>query len=216
MALRTGALVAALAVAALCRAPAQSPIPSAQTKAMMALVESDPELANHYGLFASPPATLGDYGGKLVAAANILTSLLGKRTTPESLNEIASKAKLYSENVYGANVCLDGEAMAKLLSLGSGGRYSVSLAKRVAGEIPSEEAQDAEASSDLYVILAYLDHMPMIERSFAWNPDGTLAGVSVVNPLAGMPGLVPYKAKTSYEPSAIDAWEFYRFRKALR
>jgi hypothetical protein len=188
----------------------------AQLQAINALAEKDPELANHFGLFRSKARMPGN-SGKLVAAANILSSIAGKRVTPESLNELASKEKLYSENVYGASVVLDQKAFCRLLSLGSGGRFAVSLEHRVEGRKPDEEAQEAEASSDLFVILAYLDHMPMIETRFAWSPDGHIARVSVVNPLAASgAGAVVYKAKTDYDPAAFDAWEFYRFRKSIR
>jgi hypothetical protein len=185
-------------------------------QAMAGLAESDPELANHFGLFASRPVSLQAYGGKLVAVANIVTALTGTRTGPEAMNELASKERLFSENAYGAGVVLDGEAMCRLLSLAMKGRFAVTLAHRVEGRIPREEAREAEGSEDLFVILAYLDHTPMIESSFVWSGDGSIARVRVVNPLAAVAGAVPYKARTDYDPAAFDAWEFFRFRKAIR
>jgi hypothetical protein len=188
----------------------------AQMQALAALAESDPELANHFGIFKSRPVSLEGYGGMLIAAANIVTTVTGTRTTPAELNALASKEKLYSENAYGASVVLDPKAMCRLLSLASKGRFAVSLAYRVEGSVPVDEAQEAEASPDLFVILAYLDHTPMIESGFVWSPDGSIARVRVVNPLAAAGGPVPYKAKGEYDPSAFDAWEFYRFKKAIR
>jgi hypothetical protein len=223
---RRAAFVATLiALRVIVAAAAQSvdPLPAdigakakAQLQAMAALAESDPELANHFGIFKSRPVSLEGYGGKLVAAANIITSVTGARTTPGELNALAGKEKLFSENAYGASVVLDAKAMCRLLSLASKGRFAVSLAYRVEGGIPSEEAQEAEASSDLFVIIAYLDHTPMIENGIAWSPDGSIARVRVVNPLATAGGAVAYKAGTEYDPSAFDAWEFYRFKKAIR
>jgi hypothetical protein len=215
MARRLKVLVA-LWVFCVLAAGAQSAPEPAQAKAMMALVESDPELANHFGLFTTRPVTIADYGGKLVAAANVITALIGKRTTPDILNELASKEKLYSENAYGASVALDGKAFAKLLTLASAGRYSVSLEARVAGSVPNEEAQMAEASPDLFVILVYLDHTAMIEKSIAWSPEGSMVSVNVVNPLAAAGGPVPYKSMSQYDPTAFDSWEFYRFRKSIK
>jgi hypothetical protein len=213
MASRIPALAALLALACLAAAAQAAP---PQAKEIAALAESDPELANHFGLFTTRPVTLADYGGKLVAAANVMSSIMGKRITPEALNELASREKLFSENAYGAKVVLGGAAFARLLSLASGGRYAVSLEARVAGRIPDDEAQEAVGSTDLYVILAWLDHTPMIERSLAWGPDGAMALVTVVNPLAGVGGPAPYKAKSQFAPAAIDAWEFYRFRKTIK
>jgi hypothetical protein len=207
-----------VAVAAMALAVQMGNGAAAQPRAdeLSALAASDPELANHFGLFTTWPVTVGDYGGKLVAAANIVSSLMGKRVSPEALNELASREKLFSENAYGAEVILDGFSLAKLLGLATDGRYAVSLEGRVAGRVPSEEAQEAEASSDLFVILVYLDHVPMIEKSIAWTPEGAMALVRVVNPLA-IPGApVPYKALSQYAPDAFDAWEFYRFRKAKK
>lgn len=195
---------------------AQCGLAQAQTNALAALVDSDPELANHFGLFSARPATLAEYGGKLVAAANVITSLTGKRTTPEALDELARKAGLYSENAYGALVALDGKSLAKLMSLASGGRYAVSLEARAEGRVPDDEAQEAIASSDLFVVLAYLDHAPMIERSIAWTPEGSMARVTVVNPLDASGAAVPYKAQSQYDPAAFDSWEFYRFRKTIK
>ncbi len=188
----------------------------AQLQAMAALAESDPELANHFGIFKSRPVSLEGYGGMLVAAANIVTSVTGTRTAPEALNALASKEKLYSENAYGASVVLDGKAMCRLLSLASKGRFAVSLEHRVEGRVPVEEAQEAVASPDLFVILAYLDHTPMIESGFSWTPEGNIARVRVVNPLAAVGGAVAFKAKAEYDPGAFDAWEFYRFKKAIK
>jgi hypothetical protein len=188
----------------------------ARLKAIAALAESDPELANHFGVFKSRPVSLEGYGGKLVAAANIVSSVTGTRTTPEALNAMANKEKLFSENAYGASVVLDEKAMCHLLSLATKGRYVVSLAHRVAGRVPNEEIREAEASADLFVILAYLDHTPMIESSVAWSSSGVVALVRVVNPLADSHGAVPYKAKSEYGPMAFDAWEFYRFRKTIQ
>jgi hypothetical protein len=196
--------------------PGASAQARAQLQALSALAESDPELANHFGVFKSRPVSLQGYGAKLAAAANIITAVTGSRTTPEELNDLASKERLYSENAYGASVVLDEKAFCRLLSLASRGRYSVTLAHRVAGGVPDEEAQEAEASPDLFVILAYLDHTPMIETSIAWSPDGSMARVRVVNPLSRADGAVPYKAKTEYDPAAFDAWEFYRFRKSIK
>ncbi len=217
MALRHAMLAVALLSAAAWApgsAPAAAQAPAdARAKALMALAQSDPELANHFGVFSTNPVTLGDYGGTLVAAANVISALTGQRTTPEALNELASKEKLYTENIYGALVCLDGAAIAKLLSLASGGRFAVSLDGRVAGRVPSEEAQAAEGSPDLFVMLAYLDHTPMIEKSIAWTPEGEMARVAVVNPLASSGGPVPFKSLSVYDPAAFDSWEFYRFRK---
>jgi hypothetical protein len=183
---------------------------------MAALAESDPELVNHFGLFKSRPVSLEGYGGKLVAAANIVTAVTGTRITPESLNALASKEKLFSENAYGAKVVLDEKAMCRLFTLALSGRYAVSLSHRVEGRIPSEEAKEAEASADLFVIIAYLDHIPMIESSIAWSADGSIARVRVVNPLAAVTGAIPYKARTEYDSSAFDAWEFYCFKKTIR
>jgi hypothetical protein len=183
---------------------------------MAALAESDPELANHFGLFKSRPVSLEGYGGKLVAAANIVTAVTGTRTTPESLNALASKEKLFSENAYGAKVVLDEKAMCRLFTLALSGRYAVSLSHRVEGRIPSEEAKEAEASADLFVIIAYLDHIPMIESSIAWSPGGNISRVRVVNPLAAVTGAIPYRARTEYDASAFDAWEFYRFMKTIK
>jgi hypothetical protein len=188
----------------------------AQLQTIAALAEADPELANHFGVFKSRPVSLGSYGGKLVAAANVVTSLTGTRTSPEELNALASKEKLFSENAYGASVVLDGNALCRLFFLATKGRYTVSLAHRVEGRVPSDEAQEAEASADLFVILAYLDHTPMIESRFAWSPDGAMARVHVVNPLSAVGGAVPYKARTDYDPKAFDAWEFYRFKRTIR
>jgi hypothetical protein len=192
------------------------PKSKAQLQAMAALAESDPELANHFGIFKSRPVSLEGYGGKLVAAANIITSLTGTRMGPDALNALASREKLYAENAYGASVVLDPKAMCRLFSLASKGRFAVSLAHRVEGRVPTEEAMEAVASPDLFVILAYLDHTPMIESGFAWNPDGSIARVRVVNPLAALGGEVPYKARLEYDPGAFDAWEFYRFKKAIQ
>jgi hypothetical protein len=193
---------------------------AAQAKARLqtiaSLAESDPELANHFGVFKSRPVSLEGYGGKLIAAANIVTAITGTRTTPEALNALANKALLFSENAYGANVVLDEKAMCRLLSLAMNGRYAVSLAHRVAGRIPNEEAREAEASADLFVILVYLDHTPMIESSIAWSSEGSIARIRVVNPLATTGGVVSYKAKSEYDPKAIDAWEFYRFKKTIQ
>jgi hypothetical protein len=188
----------------------------AQLQAMAALAESDPELANHFGLFKSHPVSLEGYGGELVAAANIVTAVTGTKTSPEALNALANKEKLFSENAYGANVVLDEKALCRLLSLASNGRYSVSLAHRVTGRIPNEEAREAEASADLFVILAYLDHTPMIESGITWGSDGSIARVRVVNPLVAAGGNVPYKAKSEYGPTAFDAWEFLRFKKTIQ
>jgi hypothetical protein len=183
---------------------------------MAALTQQDPELANHFGLFAA-----GDQGSakypKLIAAANILSSVCGRRITPESLGELAAQEKLYSENLYGAQSILDAKAFCRLLALGSGGRYIVSLESRVEDRIPEDEAHEAEASPDLFVILAYLDHVPMIENRFTWGPDGTMLRVSVTNPLALSASKAPqYKTKADYDPEAFDAWEFYRFRKSIK
>jgi hypothetical protein len=188
----------------------------AQLEAMGELAQKDPELANHFGLF-----TAGDQASarkpKLVAAANILSSVCGRRITPESLDGIAAKEGLYSENVYGVRSVLDAAAFCRLLSLGSGGRYVVSLDSRVEGRVPDDEAHEAEASSELFVVIAYLDHTPMIESRFAWGPEGSMLRVSVVNPLADPSVKAPrYKAKTDFDPSAFDAWEFYRFRKSIK
>jgi hypothetical protein len=187
----------------------------AQIKAAAALAESDPELANHFGLFKTRPLGTDSYG-KLVVAANIVTSISGTRTSPDDLNALANKEQLYSENIYGARVVLDGKALCRLLSLALKGRYAVSLAHRVAGEVPNEEALEAEASPDLFVTLAYLDHVPMIESGIAWSPTGEMQRVKVTNPLAAAGGAVPYKARAEYDPKAFDAWEFYRFRKSIR
>jgi hypothetical protein len=216
--LRKAALCVLLcAVFGIASAQVSAPIaPSAKLQAMAALAEKDPELANHFGFFKSRSMTPGN-NGRLVAAANILSSLMGKRVTPDSLNEIAIKEKLYSENAYGAEQALDQKAFCRLLALGSGGRFMVSLERRVEGRVPDEEAQNAEASPDLFVILAYLDHTPMIETRFAWRPEGQITRVSVVNPLAASgAGAVAYKNRSDYDPLAIDAWEFYRFRKSIR
>jgi hypothetical protein len=212
MARRILALAALSALACLAAAQAAPP----QPKELAALAEADPELANHFGLFAARPVTVAEYGGRLVAAANVMSSLMGKRITPEALNDLAHRERLYSENAYGATVALGGAAFAKLLTLASDGRFIVSLEARVAGRVPDDEAQAAVGSSDLYVILAWLDHTPMIERSIAWGPDGAMARVSVVNPLAGAGGSVPFKALSLYDPAAMDAWEFYRFRKSIK
>jgi hypothetical protein len=192
------------------------PKTKALIQAMAAMAETDPELANHFGIFKSRPVSLEGYGGKLVVAANIITTITGTRTSPADLNALASKEKLYSENAYGADVVLDPKAMCRLLSLASKGRFAVSLAYRVEGGVPVDEAQEALSSSDLFVILAYLDHTPMIENGFSWNPDGSIARVRVVNPLAAAGGAAPYKAKSEYDPKAFDAWEFYRFKKTIR
>jgi hypothetical protein len=183
--------------------------------AAAAAAEADPELANHLGFFKSRPLTAGSYG-KLVAAANIVTSITGTRTSPDDLNDLANREKLFSENIYGASVVLDGRAMCRLLSLATKERYSVSLAYRVEGEVPNEEALEAEASADLFVTLAYLDRVPMIESGIAWSPTGEMQRVRVVNPLSAAGGPVPYKARSEYDPRVFDAWEFYRFRKTTR
>lgn len=200
--------------------PAQAVDPAAlerakaELQAMSAFADKDPELANHFGLFKAK-AVAPKNRGMLVAAANILVSVAGKRVTPDSLNELAIKEKLYSENAYGDAVALDSKGFCRLLSLGSGGRFAVSLEHRVEGRVPDEEVQEAEASSDLFVILAYLDHAPMIESRVAWSPEGRIVRVGVVNPFAAE-GDVAYKTKSEYDPAAFDAWEFYRFRKSIR
>lgn len=188
----------------------------AQVEAMATLTQKDPELANHLGFFATGDPAAAKYP-KLVAAANILSSVCGRRITPESLDALAVKENLYSENLYGARSVLAPSAFCRLLSLGSGGRYSVSLESRVAGRVPDDEAREAEASPDLFVILAYLDRVPMIENRFAWGPDGTMLRVSVANPLASAASKVPqYKTKAEYSPEAFDVWEFYRFKKSIK
>jgi hypothetical protein len=212
----TCGIAAASAQSADAELPGVDPKTKARIQAMAAMAETDPELANHFGLFKSRPVSLEGYGGMLVVAANIITTVTGTRTSPAELNALASKEKLYSENAYGASVALDPKAMCRLLSLASKGRFAVSLAHRVEGGVPVDEAQEALASGDLFVILAYLDHTPMIENGFAWNPDGSIARVRVVNPLAAAGGAVPYKAKAEYDPGAFDAWEFYRFRKSIK
>jgi hypothetical protein len=206
--------LAALTAFSCLTAAAQAKAP--QPNELAALAATDPELANHFGFFTTRPVTVAEYGGRLVAAANVMSSLMGKRIAPEALNELAHKERLYSENAYGATVALDCAAFARLLTLASGGRYAVSLQARVEGRIPADEAQEAEGSSDLFVLLAWYDHTPMIERSIAWGPDGAMARVSVVNPLSGAGGSLPYKALSLYDPASIDAWEFYRFRKTIR
>jgi hypothetical protein len=188
----------------------------ARIQAMATLAATDPELANHFGLFMSRPVSLDAYGGMLVAAANIITTVTAVRTSPEALAALAVKEKLFSENAYGASVVLDAAAMCRLLSLATNGRYAVSLAHRVEGRVPNDEAREAEDSADLFVDIAYLDHTPMIETSIAWNPDGSIGRVRVVNPLASVAGEVPYKTKSEYGPSAFDSWEFYRFKKTIK
>jgi hypothetical protein len=197
------------------RTPEADEAAKAKIRAAAALAESDPELANHFGLFKTRPLGVESYG-KLVAAANIVTSIAGTRTSPEELNALAGKEGLYSENIYGANVVLDGKSLARLLSLALKGRYIVSLAHRVEGEVPNDEALEAEASSDLFVSLAYLDRVPMIESGLSWSPTGEMQRVRVTNPLSAAGGPVPYKARAEYDPNAFDAWEFYRFRKSIR
>jgi hypothetical protein len=188
----------------------------ARTKALAAIAEADPELSSHFGLFKIRPAATGSSDAKLVVAANIVSSVGGKRVSPEALGEIAAREKLYTEDAYGANSVLGATSLCRLMSLAMGGRYSISLEQRIVDRIPSEEAQDAEASSDLFVILVYIDRVPMIESRLAWGPDGRILRVSVVNPQLGSVGAVPYKARSEYDPEAFDVWEFYRFRKAAR
>jgi hypothetical protein len=197
------------------RPPTGADESAARIRAAAALAETDPELANHFGFFKMRPLGVWSYG-KLVAAANIVTSITGTRTSPDDLNALANKEKLYSENVYGASVVLDAKAMCRLLSLATKGRYAVSLAQRIVGEVPNDEALEAEASPDLFVTLAYLDRIPMIESGISWSPTGEMLRVRVTNPLGAVIGPVPYKARTEYAPGAFDSWEFFRFRKSIR
>lgn len=211
-------LIALIALAGV-RTRADSPDETARAKAGLvawaSLAESDPELANHFGLFKTKPVGVQNYGGKLVVAANIINSVTGLKTSPDELNALASKEKLFSENAYGASVALDSKAMCRLLTLGSRGRFVVSLAHRVEGRVPVDEAREAEASPELFVIIAYLDHTPMIESAFSWA-GANIEKVCVINPLAGLEGAVPFKARSEYDPKSIDVWEFYRFRKSIQ
>jgi len=56
----------------------------------------------------------------------------------------------------------------------------------------------------------------MIESSIAWSPDGRHRAGPRRESLAAVTGAIPYKARTEYDASAFDAWEFYRFKKTIK
>jgi len=188
--------------------------PSGPSAEAASYVDSDPELANHFGFMRTRAVTIGAYGSEIVTAANVVSSVGTSALTPDKANELAARNGLYSENIYGAKVILGAEGLRRMFELGTGGKYKVSIAHRVSGRIPSAEIEEAEKSPDLYIVVAYLDHSAMGVGGTIRTADGSIARVKVSNPVGADGVILQIKAKSEYDASLFDSWLFFRFERA--